>query len=79
MNMKMSNNWLQALFMGSAETAPPKPQSTRSLGCHVVVSHGLLPAPGAASTWPQRGRRHSHINVRGVVPCFRTRLIGRVD
>jgi hypothetical protein len=49
------------------------------LGCHVVVSHGLLPAPGAASTWPQRGRRHSHINVRGVVPCFRTRLIGRVD
>ena len=32
---------------GSTETAPPKPQSNRSLSCHVPVSHGLLHTPGA--------------------------------
>ena len=38
------------LFKGSPETAPQSPRSPVS--CHVVVSHGLLHAPGAA------GRHH---------------------
>ena len=67
------------LFMGSTETAPPKPQTTRSLSCHVAVSHCLLHTPGAAGTWRQRGQRLSHIDARGVVSCPRTRLIGGVD
>ena len=66
------------LFMGLTERAPPKSQTIMPLSSHVVVSHGLLPAPGAASIWHQHGRKHSHIDARGVAFWFPNGWLGEL-